>query len=91
MPRKLHFKKPELHNINITARAYEHLVARKRVPTEPIYELFDRIMTSYLESDAAEWQKLYYMQAEMAKEWMRKYQELQKLIDKGLHEQTRLD
>lgn len=57
---------------------------------EPIYRIFDRIMISYLEGDAADWQEQYYSQVEITQNWIKKYNELKATVDKKLGEQTKL-
>lgn len=88
MPRSSHVEK-DLVRINITAKAHEHLIFRKQ-KAEPIYRIFDRIMISYLEGDAADWQEQYYLQVETTQTWIKKYNELKSTMDKKLGEQTKL-
>jgi hypothetical protein len=88
MPKKLHFD-PDLVRVNISRKAHDQILARKQ-KSEPFYRIFDRILTSYLENDAADWQEQYYSQVEITQNWIKKFNELKGTVDKKLGEQTKL-
>lgn len=88
MPKILHFE-PDLVRVNITRKAHEHVMVRKQ-KAEPFYRIFDRIIISYLENDAADWQEQYYSQIQITQTWIKKYNELKATVDKKLGEQTKL-
>lgn len=62
----------DLVNINVTGKVHRILVRKKVNANEPLYHVVDRIVASYLENDAADWQEMYYQQVEVTKTWMEK-------------------
>lgn len=88
MPRASHIEK-DLVRINVTAKAHAQIMKRKS-KGEPIYRVVDRIVTSYLDNDANEWQEMYYEQVETTKSWIKKYNELKEFVDKNLGRQATL-
>jgi len=88
MPKPLHIER-DLVRINITAKAHRQLLARKQ-RGEPLYRVFDRMLSSYLDNDASDWQEAYYTQVETTKNWIKKHDELKAFMEKKLNEQTKL-
>lgn len=89
MPRVLHFER-DLVRINITRKCHQLITARKGYQ-EPLYRVVDRILTTYLNNDAADWQDMYYQQIESTKNWKKRYEDLKEFTDKQLlNKQTKL-
>ncbi len=58
MPRRLEFER-DLIDIRISRKTYNLIKSRKRFQ-EPNYAVVNRIVLSYLSSDAADWEAMYY-------------------------------
>ncbi len=65
----------DLVRINITSQSHEVLIKRKR-HKEPLYRVVDRMLSTYLDNDASDWEEMYHQQVEATKNWKTKYESL---------------
>ena len=81
MPKKLYFER-DLVDVRITRKAHTLIVKRRR-HREPIYRVIDRIVLSYLNNDASDWEAMYYDTMETLKDVRKNYNDLKALYDKA--------